>query len=61
MEVTFSLCVKISPAKSEPVIRIYRPVAPRTKLIDCIPTPDIISCTERENDRVTESERELEC
>lgn len=53
--------MKISPGKSEPVIIIYRPIALRTKLIDCNLTPDIISRTERENDRVTESERELEC
>lgn len=57
IQVTFSLCMKISPAKSEPVIIIYRPIALRTKLIACNLTPDIISCTEKENDRQSERER----
>lgn len=47
---------KTSPAKFEPLVRISRPVAPSTKLIDCNLTLNIISCSERDNDKVTEGE-----
>lgn len=44
-----------SPAKFEPLVRISRPVAPSTKLIDCNLALNII-CSERDNDEVTEGE-----
>lgn len=47
---------EISPAKFEPLIRISRPVAPSAELIDCNLTLNIISCSEPENDKVTEDE-----